>query len=163
MGGSQSTRRVTVINDTNPDVIKISDDVVHRIKNADPNASSAKTAGSSNAAPVYPSYSELMGQSNRNQQEQLDKLDAEWRERTDELNRQNQQLYKLATDKFTGSVVDVDKEYVGNACTSPVCKNTQGAVLECYRKNGKQPLLCSKEVAAFQNCVHTTRHSIGAN
>lgn len=34
MGGSQSTRRVTVVNETNPDIIAVSDEVVQRLNSA---------------------------------------------------------------------------------------------------------------------------------
>ncbi|OQR69236.1 coiled-coil-helix-coiled-coil-helix domain-containing protein 6 [Tropilaelaps mercedesae] len=161
MGGTQSTRRVTIVNNTNPDVISISDDVVERLNSHPSSPRTQQAATIMSGVPVsagYPSYSEISG---RSHQAEMDKLDQEWRTRLEDLNRQNQQLYKLATDKFTGEVTNVHREYV-NDCTRPVCQNTQNAVLECYQKNSKQPLRCSREVAAFQNCVSATRLYLSA-
>ncbi|XP_022664605.1 MICOS complex subunit MIC25-like isoform X1 [Varroa destructor] len=158
MGGTPSTRRVTVVNSTDPDVITISDDVIQRLDSAlrsprGPAATSGVPAGIG-----YPSYSEMSG---RSHQTEMDKLDQEWRQRLDGLDQQNQLLYKLATSKFTAEVADVHREYVSDFM-KPVCQNTQNAVLECYQKNSKQPLQCSREVAAFQNCVSATRLHLSA-
>ncbi|XP_003747367.1 MICOS complex subunit MIC25 [Galendromus occidentalis] len=162
MGGSQSTRRVTIINETSPDIITISDDVAQRLKNqasAQPmNAASATPSRPAPAAAGYPSYSEMSG---RSHQQDMEKLDQEWRGRLDDLANQNKQLYKLATDKFTGSVAEVHQKYVGDRHQA-VCQNTQNAVMQCYRKNQKKPLECSREVVAFQNCVSATRLNLSA-
>lgn len=40
---------------------------------------------------------------------------------------------------------------------SPICTDIQAKVLECYRKNTKQPLKCAKEVEEFVQCVQAAR------
>lgn len=64
-----------------------------------PNLQPATPAPPAPAAAGYPSYSEISGRSHH---QDMEKLDQEWRARLEDLANQNKQLYKLATDKFTG-------------------------------------------------------------
>lgn len=42
----------------------------------------------------------------------MEKLDQEWRTRLEDLANQNKQLYKLATDKFTGQCLRIVDELI---------------------------------------------------
>ncbi|XP_064483305.1 MICOS complex subunit MIC19-like [Ornithodoros turicata] len=157
MGSSGSTRRVTIVNEHSPDVIKISDAVAKRLKgDTEPITSSASRTEVSRP---YDSRAGDSLEARRLHYEDIRKVDSVWKERLDEVERQNQELYKLATDKFAGAVDEVGTKYVKHKCV-PVCEAAQKKVLECYERNQKQPLNCSKLVDAFTRCVHQARKDI---
>ena len=41
--------------------------------------------------------------------------------------------------------------------TPPVCQQQRDFLLQCYKQNPDQPLLCSDTVKKFSNCVHSAR------
>uniref|UniRef100_A0A131Z4R5 Coiled-coil-helix-coiled-coil-helix domain-containing protein 3, mitochondrial n=1 Tax=Rhipicephalus appendiculatus TaxID=34631 RepID=A0A131Z4R5_RHIAP len=162
MGSSGSTRRVTIVNENSPDVIKISDSVVKRLK-GESDAISSTVARQTAAGAPYETRGAAGDslQGRKLNHDELKKVDDVWRERLKEVERQNQELYKLATDKFAGAVTQVEERYTQHKCT-PVCEEHQQKVMDCYAKNQRAPLNCSKLVDAFTKCVHEARKDIVA-
>ncbi|EEC06775.1 conserved hypothetical protein [Ixodes scapularis] len=144
MGSSGSTRRVTIVNENSPDVIKISDSVVKRLKGESEAITASSAPRTTASAPYDTRGSGDVMQTRKLYHEELKKVDDAWRERLAEVERQNQELYKLATDKFAGAVNEVEQKYMKHKCVA-ICEEQQHKVLECYQKNQHAPLNCSKE------------------
>ncbi|CAN8032950.1 unnamed protein product, partial [Ixodes persulcatus] len=144
MGSSGSTRRVTIVNENSPDVIKISDSVVKRLKGESEAITASSAPRTTAGAPYDTRGSGDVMQTRKLHHEELKKVDDAWRERLAEVERQNQELYKLATDKFAGAVNEVEQKYMKHKCVT-ICEEQQHKVLECYQKNQHAPLNCSKE------------------
>ncbi|XP_077559335.1 coiled-coil-helix-coiled-coil-helix domain containing 3 [Haemaphysalis longicornis] len=159
MGSSGSTRRVTIVNENSPDVIKISDSVVKRLKGESESVSASVARQTTASAPYDSRAGGDALQGRRLHHDELKKVDDVWRERLKEVERQNQELYKLATDKFAGAVKAVEDKYTQHKCI-PVCEAQQQKVMECYAKNQHAALNCSKLVDAFTKCVHQARKEI---
>lgn len=143
------------MNENSPDVIKISDSVARRLKGE--SESIAATAAARQSAGV-PFGSRASGDGLEVRKQHQEELQ-QWREHLREVERQNEELYKLATDKFAGAVDAVEQKYMKHKCV-PVCEEFQHKVLECYQKNPHSPLNCSKLVDAFTRCVHQARKDI---
>uniref|UniRef100_A0A6P7F386 Uncharacterized protein LOC114325890 n=1 Tax=Diabrotica virgifera virgifera TaxID=50390 RepID=A0A6P7F386_DIAVI len=45
----------------------------------------------------------------------------------------------------------------------PPCKDTERAVMECYKCNPHEPMKCARVVQAFQECVDLKRNCLLAN
>uniref|UniRef100_A0A1E1XUT1 Putative head-elevated expression protein n=1 Tax=Amblyomma sculptum TaxID=1581419 RepID=A0A1E1XUT1_AMBSC len=163
MGSSGSTRRVTIVNENSPDVIKISDSVVKRLKGESESISAAAVARQTAASAPYEQRATGDSlQSRKLHRDEVKKVEDVWRERLKEVERQNQELYKLATDKFAGAVTQVEEKYAQHKCV-PVCEEHQQKVMACYEKNQHAPLNCSQLVEAFTKCVHEARKDIAAH
>lgn len=52
------------------------------------------------------------------------------------------------------------KEDNPNKLTVAPCCTKREAVLACYKKYPNEPMRCAKEVAAFTECVDTTRAAV---
>ena len=62
----------------------------------------------------------------------------------------------LSEESFRSTVEAVDKMFLRSRAR-PICQESRHAVLECYKKNKTQSLLCSEEVRSFANCVESAR------
>ena len=69
---------------------------------------------------------------------------------------QTLQSSDLSEDSFRKTVETVDKMFLRSRAR-PICEESRRAVLECYKKNREQSLLCSEEVRSFSNCVESAR------
>ncbi|KAL1517309.1 MICOS complex subunit MIC19-like [Prorops nasuta] len=165
MGTNTSkTRRLTVENNDPTSVIKVSDDVVDRIRGLAQTVRSPEhlpnisTQGAATTVPVYlyePSLTSLqLRQANI---ADLKKNDEYWSNRLNTLEENHKKInivldeeYKKALDEFqTGKSVQTLKEIP--------CLDSKRAVMDCYRKNLDCPMNCTKIVQAFQECVDHKR------
>ena len=62
----------------------------------------------------------------------------------------------LSEESFRSTVEAVDKMFLRSRAR-PICQESRHAVLECYKKNREQSLLCAEEVRSFSNCVESAR------
>ena len=62
----------------------------------------------------------------------------------------------LSEESFRSTVAAVDKMFLRSRAR-PICQESRHAVLECYKKNKTQSLLCAEEVRSFANCVESAR------
>ena len=62
----------------------------------------------------------------------------------------------LSEESFRSTVAAVDKMFLRSRAR-PICMESRHAVLECYKKNKTQSLLCAEEVRSFANCVESAR------
>jgi len=84
-----------------------------------------------------------------------------WRARFGELEKLNEQLFKLNSEKFAKDVSRVNEHYFkGHATYEVPCKSSEASVIQCLSANEKKPLLCSEEVKQFSACIDKTRIDI---
>lgn len=149
MGGSGSTRRVTVQEDDGPGMVKISENVVKRLVGQD-------EASVSKQAEYQPG--DRMGLSRR-EEDDLHKIEQYYQEKIHVLEDRNNQLFEEQKHQFAEAVQEVEKKFL-KTTASPICQDLQTAVLECYQNNPNQTLLCSAHVKAFNECVQQQRERI---
>nr|XP_023026466.1 MICOS complex subunit MIC25-like isoform X2 [Leptinotarsa decemlineata] len=136
MGGSTSkTRKLTVENDDPNNVIKVSEDVVDRLR----------------------------GNQTQNVAE-LKKNDEYWENRIRALEASHKKMneimdkeYNKAVEQFQGSKTVVKEKSL------PPCTESEKAVMECYQCYPNESMRCSKIVQAFQECVDMRRSCLLAN
>lgn len=60
---------------------------------------------------------------------------------------------------------EVKGEFIDTSGRShkPVCSEGKRAVMDCYKRNPKEPMKCAKEVQAFADCVDKHRSDIISN
>ncbi|CAM1327240.1 Uncharacterised protein g9444 [Pycnogonum litorale] len=154
MGSSESSHRVTVVNEGVPDVIKISNSVAKRLRGEEEKASKTD-----NNHPENVKAQQKTGVTNSSKvfkSQNASDIEKQLRSRISKLEQLNDQLYKSKISKFKTSLDNLEKEYINETC-SPVCEEKQQNVLNCYRQNNKQSLNCSKEVHDFEQCVELIR------
>jgi len=179
MGINSSTRRVTVVNDNETGVIRISESVVQKISQTQhhsndsqpiqrpPPQSSQPVPQSQQQQQSPPQRRELSSdhlfvgsQSSREEHErEIRRLEQSWKTQIQELQKQNRQLWSTANENLSTNITDVEKNLVKQKC-DPICRQHERLVVDCYHSNRSQPLKCSKEVKAFVDCVHQVRRSV---
>lgn len=215
MGGSASTRRVTVMNEDVSGVVKISDSVVDRLRGQlrepilpkktsemppswpPPQASSPTTPSlapimdhpvdspptvqdllvppasqhkpepaTPRAATKYPQglspFTEdphLVAMRVREEKEaELRVLEQQWRQKLKDIQKRHADQNQLSVEQFHAALAEVEALFF-KPTTTPMCEEGQDKVQRCYQDNPKQSLRCSREVAAFTECVDLTRLS----
>ncbi|XP_066249986.1 MICOS complex subunit Mic19 [Euwallacea similis] len=167
MGANPSkTRTLTVENDDPTSVIKVSDDVVDRIRGVvktvrgqEPTyPQSPIITHAPTGVPVYlyePSLTSL--QIRQANVAELKKNDEYWENRLRSMEDDHKKMkiimdeeYQRALNEFkTGKPLQTLKEIP--------CLDVKKAVMECYRNNVDCPMNCAKIVQAFQECVDSKR------
>ncbi|CAB3239615.1 unnamed protein product [Arctia plantaginis] len=153
MGGSQSTRKVTVDNEN---AIQVSQEALDRIQSQ----LNAKQAENPSPQPV-PQYVPPPSYDYKRQQDYVAE-EAYWAQRIESLKRAHnkissgmqmeyQKTLKEANDLF-GSMQG-DKQI--NKLTP--CQEEKAKVLQCYSTNPEKTLLCSVLVNEFNDCVCKSR------
>ncbi|CAH1784687.1 unnamed protein product [Owenia fusiformis] len=150
MGGSSSTtRKVTVEESEGNGVVKISEDVVRRLKGE-------------STVPVIGDKSERLSGievlDRKKHDKEMKNLQAYYEERLQYLEQMNSQLYQTTTDQFAKAVQEVEQKFLKQT-SSPVCQELQSEVVACYNANPKQTLLCSAQIKAFTDCVDKYRQN----
>ncbi|CAH0724527.1 unnamed protein product, partial [Brenthis ino] len=151
MGGSQSTRKLSVDNEN---AIQVSQEALDRIQ-AQLNAKQAEQP------PPKPQYAPPPYYDSIKQQEHVAE-EAYWARRIENLKRAHEKInsgmhleyqktLKEANDLF--AFVQADK--VVNKL--PPCQEEKAKVLECYSSNPDKSLLCSVLVNQFNDCVCRSR------
>lgn len=149
MGGSGSTRRVTVQEDDGPGMVKISENVVKRLVGQE---------GTAVAKQGEYQPGDRMDLSRRDGDD-LHKIEQYYQEKINSLEERNNQLFEEQKHQFAEAVQEVEKKFL-KTTASPVCEDLQTAVLACYQVNPNQTLLCSPHVKAFNECVQKQRERI---
>eukprot|EP00914_Ancora_sagittata_P013206 GHVO01025704.1.p1 GENE.GHVO01025704.1~~GHVO01025704.1.p1 ORF type:complete len:191 (+),score=22.91 GHVO01025704.1:76-573(+) len=159
MGGSNSTRRVTVEPDADmaAGVVQVSQDVADRL------FTDQKSAPPPQSRPSKPTEHRPSGPAEaiarEIQAEELERLKDFYERRIQSLENNNKELYQTTTQQFATAVEEVESKFL-KATQPPICQGLEEAVMKCYQKNPKQTLLCSAEVKAFAACVQTQRERV---
>ncbi|XP_021934870.1 MICOS complex subunit MIC19 [Zootermopsis nevadensis] len=142
MGSSQSTntRRISIPNDDPSSVIKVSDSVVQRLKGG---------------TEVPRSQSE----SRPDKEAALQENDQYWERRLKTLEDNHMLISRKMEEEYRKAVDEVEELFsrLPAKREQPPCTIAGQYVKECYQKNPREVLKCSKEVEAFAACVDMKR------
>jgi len=89
-------------------------------------------------------------------EEELRQVEEYWHNRVKDLRQHTLTASDLSEESFRSTVEAVDKMFLRSRAR-PICQESRHAVLECYKNNKTQSLLCSEEVRSFANCVESAR------
>ncbi|KAK4873103.1 hypothetical protein RN001_015132 [Aquatica leii] len=167
MGTATSrTRRLTVENEEKACVIKVSDEVVKRLKQCEEEVRQQTQlqpvvpfpALPEGQVPVY-IYDPRLTTTLQSQQEKIQALkrnDEYWERRITDLENWHKEMHKTMEGEYNKAVKElgIEKKY---ECDTPPCQISKKKVIECYKEYPKQPMRCLKEVQAFTDCVDLQR------
>ncbi|CAH1169648.1 unnamed protein product, partial [Phaedon cochleariae] len=169
MGGSSSkSRKLTVENDDPTSVIKVSENVVDRLRgNQTVRQDYSGTQGSVPqvqggmvaAAPFFMSEPSLTSLQLRQANiAELKKNDEYWERRINALEQSHGIMNDVLNQEYNKAVEEfkVQKNQV-SGIKLPACKESEQAVMECYQCYPNEPMRCAKVVQAFQECVDMKR------
>ncbi|XP_072026809.1 MICOS complex subunit mic25-a-like [Amphiura filiformis] len=152
MGGASSseTRKITVEQDAETGMVKISEDVLKRMIGEEaprkvPQQHTPERRTSEVPDEVW--------------HERLRQVEAEWRERLERAERKNASLQQLTQDEFKKASEEVEAKFM-KFRYNPVCQNLQDDLAKCYSDNPGRTLNCSQQVREFNHCVEQARTSI---
>ncbi|XP_059058408.1 uncharacterized protein LOC131851863 [Achroia grisella] len=154
MGGSQSTRKISVDNEN---AIQVSQEALDRIQAQ----LSARQAEQPQSAPppqyAPPPYYDSQKRQNENAAEE-----AYWNRRIDNLKRAHEKITTgmiIEYQKTLKEANDLFELAQQDKITSklPPCQDEKAKVLDCYSANANKSLLCSVLVNQFNDCVCKSR------
>ncbi|XP_052502523.1 MICOS complex subunit MIC25 isoform X1 [Budorcas taxicolor] len=87
-----------------------------------------------------------------NQEAELRRRDAFYKEQLGRLERQNLEAYRLSSQQFHEAATKIEGT-IKPRRVEPVCSGLQAQILHCYRARLQEVLLCADLVRAYQHCV----------
>jgi hypothetical protein len=165
MGAAESTRKLTVVNEDMTGVIKVSDQVVKRIKDdleakerGQQRASSEPAPDNQRNQPLFAAPMETLTL-RKQHEDQINTLEASWSKRIQALEKQNNQLWKSTTTRLSKDLTTIEEKYTKKRTYEPICPEIEGKVLDCYTANPSKPLNCSQQVKEFVGCVNVAKRA----
>ncbi|KAK5640113.1 hypothetical protein RI129_010924 [Pyrocoelia pectoralis] len=163
--GTSRTRKITLDNEDASKVIKVSDDVVQRLK-CEPKSKVSSVSSQevvpfdsdSGPVPIYyyePRLTSLQFQQDKNQA--LKRNDEYWEKRIKDLENCHSEMHKVMDGEYNKAITELSQEKKLYACDTPPCQMSKKKVLDCYKKYPNQSMKCLKEVEAFTACVDLQR------
>ncbi|KAK9881540.1 hypothetical protein WA026_016418 [Henosepilachna vigintioctopunctata] len=176
MGGSSSrTRKITIENDNATNVIKVSDDVVERLKGKQKQVRSPPMEDNQFimqdnvpfvGVPMFLQEPSLTSLQLRQQKlEELKKNDEYWENRIKNLEECHQKINDIMEEEYKKTLDEESKRKPVKDTKDlskqlPPCHDVQQEVIACYIQNANSPMNCSNIVKAFQDCVDEKRTRI---
>ncbi|XP_019628441.1 PREDICTED: MICOS complex subunit Mic19-like isoform X2 [Branchiostoma belcheri] len=164
MGGSQSTRKVTLEQGDMEGVVKVSASVVKRMRGEpedEPSSTGAPPlepeAGRSRDG--IPRETLLPHEQKAVLHEAIQERDRYWQDKLQSVEEKNAQLNQLTVEQFHKAAEEVEAKFIKQHY-KPVCQDLQEAVMTCYIENPKQTLNCAQQTKAFTSCVENARLSM---
>ncbi|XP_072181529.1 MICOS complex subunit mic25-like [Diadema setosum] len=154
MGGSSSTtagRRISLEQDGEGGVVKVSEDVLRRIMGEEESPKSDQDP----TRPARP----LPRHVDQRWKARMDELEDHYREKLRHAEEKSAAFYKLTADQFQKAADEVEAKFLKQRYV-PICENLQNEVAKCYADNPKQTLNCAQEVKAFNTCVEQARMNV---
>ncbi|XP_007956247.1 MICOS complex subunit MIC25 [Orycteropus afer afer] len=100
------------------------------------------------------------------QARELESIEAElkhrntfYKEQLGRIERKNAEMYKLSSQQFHEAASKMEST-IKPRQAEPVCSGLQAQILQCYRENLQEVLLCSDLVRAYQRCVSTAHKAL---
>ncbi|ENN72220.1 MICOS complex subunit MIC25 isoform X1 [Dendroctonus ponderosae] len=171
--GPSKTRRLTVENDDPTSVIKVSEDVVDRIRGVAQTVRSQEahsyppqmpTPQAPTVVPVYlhePSLTSL--QIRQANVAELKKNDEYWANRIKALEQNHKKMNSVMDEEYKKALDEFKSGKPAQALKEIPCLDSRKAVMDCYKKNPDCPMNCAKIVQAFQECVDYKRSCLLAS
>ncbi|KAI4470501.1 coiled-coil-helix-coiled-coil-helix domain containing 6 [Holotrichia oblita] len=172
MGGQTSkTRKFTLENEEPRNVIKVSDEVVSRLRKS---MEEVRKKAAAEQPPLYASgvegqpppfyHYEPSLTSLKIRQEAVDNLkknDEYWENRIKDLEKRHEKMRVIMEEEFTKAVEDFRVTRLREPAECPeLCTNVKKNVVDCYKMYSREPMRCAKEVQAFTACVDSNRITI---
>ncbi|KAJ3629290.1 hypothetical protein MTP99_013688 [Tenebrio molitor] len=168
------TRKLTVENDDPTSVIKVSDDVVQRIKNSQEARPAAPEPSFQQPPPQQPPPMQPMFiyepsltsvQLRQANLAELKKNDHYWENRLKNQQANHQKINEIMDTEYKRAVdeMEVTEKTKAQSKALPPCQDAKKAVMQCYIENSNEPMKCANVVQAFQQCVDSKRASLIAN
>ncbi|XP_045537447.1 uncharacterized protein LOC106713903 [Papilio machaon] len=152
MGGSQSTRKISVENEN---AIQVSQEAIDRIQER-------LAAKQAEQPPPPPQYIPPPNYESQQRQKDFAAEEAYWARRIEKLKRTHEkinsgmQLEYQKTLKEANELFNlVQEDKIANKL--PPCQEEKEKVLECYSTNPNKSLVCSVIVNQFNDCVCKSR------
>ncbi|XP_069763912.1 coiled-coil-helix-coiled-coil-helix domain containing 3a isoform X2 [Narcine bancroftii] len=94
----------------------------------------------------------------KEREEELQKLDAYYKEQVTRLENRSAQFYKLTTEEYQKAVSDVESKFKRYK-SQPICAELQEDVLRCYQQNPGQTLSCSALAKQYVHCINYAKQN----
>jgi len=166
MGGSQSTRNISVVNENDDNVVKLSDGVVRRLFGEDTSAVANATVEpvQTAAQPAYiPGYNPIStAQVRREVLAAKDESDKYWTKRISSLVETQERSKRNSENEYEKALNEVKGIFKTQNTVhyeSP-CKEMESTLTKCYNDNLSKPLNCAAEVRAFSECVQLKHNNM---
>lgn len=93
---------------------------------------------------------------------ELQQLSAFYKEQLLLLEKKNMDLYQQASEQYH-QAADKAEGHIKPRHAVPICPGLQSQVLDCYRENRHQTLLCSSLAREYMNCINTAKKNTLVN
>lgn len=188
MGSGQSARKLTISNEEEVGVIKVSNAIVQRLAqqrdgseineassiDVRPDSSKVQQSAPPSAAllpppvasgqPVYPELTVSALQMQQHMEQELKKQDQYWHRRLQNLEEGYQKINRVLEDEYrkaineTSTTKTAQKTVDIQDAVQP-CLEGSNKVLKCFQDHPKETLKCSNLVEEFSNCVWNVHYT----
>ncbi|XP_065141441.1 MICOS complex subunit mic25a isoform X3 [Paramisgurnus dabryanus] len=87
---------------------------------------------------------------------ELKALDAFYREQIAQLQKKNEERFKVSTEQFHSAAARSEAN-IKPRNVEPVCTNLQAQIMNCYRENREQTLRCSDLAKEYLQCINAAK------
>ncbi|XP_029175181.1 MICOS complex subunit MIC19 [Nylanderia fulva] len=189
MGSGQSARKLTISNEEEVGVIKVSNAIVQRLaqqrdgsevnesstdpprpdsskvrQTAPPSAAPPAVAVTSGQPVYYPELTVSALQMQQHMEQELKKQDQYWHRRLQNLEDGYQKVNRVLEDEYKKaanetSVTKTGQKSVDIQGAVQPCLEGSNKVLKCFQDHPKETLKCSNLVEEFSNCVWNVHYT----
>lgn len=177
MGGSQSTRKISIDSDEAVGVIRVSENVAQRLKNINNNDGGKGNATVPNTQPqvpvnnqnvnIYQQHSDgvyipqpyITSTMVRQQiEKELEQNDQYWEKRIKTLKDNQSQITHILESEFNKAYKEAENKFPKITKSNAVpCQDLKSKIVDCYKNNANHTLNCSSLVNEFTTCISDSR------
>ncbi|CAL1677674.1 unnamed protein product [Lasius platythorax] len=188
MGSGQSARKLTISNEEEVGVIKVSNAIVQRLAQRDgseigessadtrpdspkiqhpvppPSAVPPAIAATSGQPVYYPELTVSALQMQQHMEQELKRQDQYWHRRLQNLEEGYQKINRILEDEYKKAVSETSTPKTGQKTVDiqgavQPCLEGSNKVLKCFQDHPKETLKCSNLVEEFSNCVWNVHYT----
>ncbi|KAG5318402.1 MIC25 protein, partial [Pseudoatta argentina] len=166
MGSGQSARKLTISNEEEIGVIKVSNAIVQRLAQGEKSKSHKPLPDEKPAAPIqdpvpdaseattgqpvyYPELTMSALQIQQQMEEELNRQNQYWQRRLQNIENSYQKINRVLEEEYKKAA---NESSVAKSEVQP-CLENSNKVLKCFQDHPKETLKCSDLVEEFSNCV----------
>ncbi|PIK47470.1 putative MICOS complex subunit Mic19 [Apostichopus japonicus] len=150
-GGGSTTRNITMEEDPDTGMVKVSEDVLRRMLGQE-----EQPTGFSESDELSPHRIKHIEDK---WQSRLNATERKWQERLKTVEDRNANTFEINAEEFKKAAEEVEAKFIKQSHV-PICQNLQDEVVKCFTENPTQTLKCSQQVKDFTRCVDQARMSI---